>query len=44
MNISVAKTKAMEICGKNIQSVKTEIEGTVIDEGSDFNYLENMIS
>jgi hypothetical protein len=31
MKISVAKTEAMGICGKNTQRVKIASEGTIID-------------
>jgi hypothetical protein len=31
----------MGIWGKNIQRVKIEIEGTITDYVSDFNYLSN---
>jgi hypothetical protein len=44
MNVSTSKTKVMGICGINIQRVNTEIYGKVIEEVSDFIYLENIIS
>jgi hypothetical protein len=31
-------------CGKNKQRVKTEIEGTIVEQVSDFKYLNILIS
>jgi hypothetical protein len=39
MKISTSKTKAIGVCGKNIQRVKIEIEGKIIEQVSNFNYL-----
>jgi hypothetical protein len=41
--ISVAKTKAMGVCGKNIR-VKIEIEGIIINQVPKINFLGNVIS
>jgi hypothetical protein len=42
--ISTSKTKAIGVCGKNIQRVKIEIEGKIIEQVSNFNYLGSVIS
>jgi RNA binding exosome subunit len=42
--ISTTKTKTTGLCGKNIQRVKIEIEGKMIEQVSSFNYLGNLIS
>jgi hypothetical protein len=44
MKISTTKTKIIGLCGKNIQRVKIEIEGKIIEQVSGFNYLGNLIS
>jgi hypothetical protein len=44
MKISTSKTKAIGLCGKNIQRVKIEIEGKIIEQVSNFNYLGSLIS
>jgi hypothetical protein len=44
MKISTTKTKTRGLCGKNIQRVKIEIGGTIIEQVSSFNYLGNLIS
>jgi hypothetical protein len=44
MKISTSKTKAIGVCGKNIQRVKIEIEGKIIEQVSNFNYLGSLIS
>jgi hypothetical protein len=44
MKLSTSKTKTIGVCGKNIQQVKIEIEGKIIEQVSDFNYLGNLIS
>jgi hypothetical protein len=31
MKISSSKTKAIELCGKNMQMVKTDIQGKIIE-------------
>jgi hypothetical protein len=36
MKISLLKSKARRVCGKNIQRVKMEIEGTIVVQASDF--------
>jgi beta-xylosidase len=41
MKISTIKTKTKGLCGKNIQRVKIEIEGKIIEQVSSFNYLGN---
>jgi transcription antitermination factor NusA-like protein len=43
MKISTSKTKAIGVCGKNIQRVKKEIEGKIIEQVSNFNYLGSLI-
>jgi hypothetical protein len=40
MKISKTKTKAMGICGNNIQRVNTELDGKIIAQVSEFKYLE----
>jgi hypothetical protein len=37
--ISTSKTKAIGVCSKNIQRVKIEIEGKIIEQVSNFNYV-----
>jgi hypothetical protein len=44
MKISTSKTKAIGVCGKNIQRVKIEIEGKIIEQVSNFNYLGSLVS
>jgi hypothetical protein len=44
MKISTLKSKTMGMCGKNIQRVKIEIEGKIIEQVSDFTYLGNTFS
>jgi hypothetical protein len=44
MKISTSKKKAIGVCGKNIQWVKIEIEGKIIEQVSNFNYLGSLIS
>jgi hypothetical protein len=44
MKLSTSKTKTIGVCGKNIQQDKIEIEGKIIEQVSDFNYLGNLIS
>jgi hypothetical protein len=44
MEISTSKTKAIGVCGKNIQRVKIEIESKIIEQVSSFNYLGSLIS
>jgi hypothetical protein len=44
MKISSSKTKTMGLCGKNIQRVKIEIEGKIIEQVSNLNYLGHLIS
>jgi hypothetical protein len=44
MKISTSKTKAIGVCSKNIQRVKIEIEGKIIEQVTNFNYLGNFIS
>jgi hypothetical protein len=44
LKISTFKTKAIAVCGKNIQRVKIEIEGKIIEQVSNFNYLGSLIS
>jgi hypothetical protein len=44
MKISSSKAKTIGSCGKNVQRVKTEIEGKLIEQVSNFNYLGNVIS
>jgi hypothetical protein len=44
MEISTSKTKAIGVCGKNIQRVKIEIEGKIIEQVSNFNDLGSLIS
>jgi hypothetical protein len=41
MKITASKTKAAGVCGKNVQRVKIEIEGKIIEQVSNFNYLTN---
>jgi hypothetical protein len=36
--------KAIGVCGKNIQRVKIETEGKIIEQVSNFNYLGSLIS
>jgi hypothetical protein len=43
MKISTTKTKSIGLCGKNIQRVKIETEGKIIEQVSSFNYLGNLI-
>jgi hypothetical protein len=38
------KTKATRICGKNIQRVKTEVDGKITERISAFKYLGNTTS
>jgi hypothetical protein len=42
MKISTSKTKTMGLCCKNIQGVKIEIEGKIIELISNSNYLRNL--
>jgi hypothetical protein len=44
MKISTSKTKAIGVCGKNIQWVKIEIEGKIMEQVSNYNYLGSLIS
>jgi hypothetical protein len=44
MKISVVKTKAMGICVKNIQRVKIETEGTILDQVPERKFLGKVIS
>jgi hypothetical protein len=44
IKISTLKSKTMGMCGKNIQRVKIEIEGKIIEQVSDFTYLGNTFS
>jgi hypothetical protein len=44
MKVSTSKTKAIRVCGKHIQRVKIEIEGKIIEQVSNFNYLGSLIS
>jgi recombinational DNA repair protein (RecF pathway) len=44
MKISTSKTKATGVCGKHIQRVKIEIEGKIIKQVSNFNYLGSLMS
>jgi hypothetical protein len=44
MEISTTKTKTIGLCGKNIQRVKIEIEGKIIEQVTSFSYLGNLIS
>jgi hypothetical protein len=44
MKISTSKTKAIGVCGKNIQWVKIEIEGKIIEKVSNFIYLGSLTS
>jgi hypothetical protein len=44
MKISTTETKTIGLCGKNIQRVKIEIEGKIIEQVSSFNYSGNLIS
>jgi hypothetical protein len=44
MKIFPSKTKAMGFCGKKIKRTKLEIEGTIIEQVSNFNYLGYLIS
>jgi hypothetical protein len=44
MNILNTKTKSMAMCENYIQIVKTVINGTTIEEVSDFKYLGYLIS
>jgi hypothetical protein len=43
MKISSSKTKTVGFYGKNIQRVKIEIEGKIIEQGSYFKYLGYLI-
>jgi transcription antitermination factor NusA-like protein len=38
MKISTSKTKAIGVCGKNTQRVKTEFEGKIIEQVSNFTF------
>jgi hypothetical protein len=44
MKIPTFKTKAIGVCGKNIQKMKIEIEGKIIEQVSNFNCLGSLIS
>jgi hypothetical protein len=43
MKISSSKTNSIGVCGKNTQRVKIEIEGKIIEQVYNFNYLGNLI-
>ena len=32
------------MCGKNVERIKTEFEGRIIEQVTEFTYLRNMIS
>jgi hypothetical protein len=44
MKIYVFKIKTIRVCGKNIQGVKIEIEGKIIEQVSNFNYVGSLVS
>jgi hypothetical protein len=45
MKISSSKTKGIELCGKNMQMVKTDIQGKIIEQVAIyFNYLTNSMA
>jgi hypothetical protein len=44
MKISSSKIETMGFCGKNVQRVKIEMEGKIVDKFSNFNYLGHLIS
>jgi hypothetical protein len=44
MRISSSENKTMGLCDKNIQRIKTEIEGKIIEQVSNFSYLRYLIS
>jgi hypothetical protein len=44
LKISITKTKAMAICGKNIQRPKIDIDDTIIEQVTEFLYLGIIIS
>jgi hypothetical protein len=44
MTIAISKTKAIGVCCESKQRVKIEIEGKIIKQISNFNYIGNLIS
>jgi hypothetical protein len=43
MKISTSKTRTTEICGKTYKRVKTETEGKIIEQVSNFSFPGNLI-
>jgi hypothetical protein len=44
MKISTSKTKAIGVCGKNIQHIRIKIEGKTVEQVSNFNYVGSLMS